>query len=218
MSSGNIKALLIDLDGTLVDSTPALYQVYLNFLAHYGHEGNKEEFQSLIGPSIDEIVVILQKKYNLKGSHHDLSMMYISFLMMQGFQGTELFPGAKQVLKIAKDRGIKLGIVTSGTQSLTKICLDPLQIYQEFDVIVTSEDVAKAKPSPEIYQAALQKLQVKPDEAIAIEDSSAGISAAKAAGLKILFITHGKPKKMDSDSNVTCVANWNEIESWLKSK
>ena len=57
-----IKGLLIDLDGTLVDSVPALFQVYKKFLAYYGKEGTKEEFISLIGPSIDEIVEILQKK------------------------------------------------------------------------------------------------------------------------------------------------------------
>lgn len=214
-----LKALLIDLDGTLVDSTPALYQVYQKFLAHYGHKGTREEFNSLVGPSIDEIVEILKTKYALKGSSHDLSLMYISLLMLQGFEGTELFPGVKEALKKMKEKKIKLGIVTSGTKPLVKVCLDPLKIADQFDVIVTSEDVVKGKPNPEVYQTALKKLGIKPEEAIAIEDSIAGLTAALGAGLEVLMITHGKKKEAEKKhKKVTYLKDWNEIISWIQSK
>lgn len=215
-----VKAVLVDLDGTLVDSVPALFQVYTKFLAHYGHTGSKEEFNSLIGPSIDEIVDILQKKHKIKGSHHDLSLMYVSMLMMQGFEGTELFPGAKKVIEDARKNKIKLAIVTSGTKALVKVCLDPLKINDAFDVIVTSEDVKKAKPSPEMYQFALKKLGVKASESVAIEDSEAGVKAAKEAGIPVIMLTHGKKQKNQtkSDNGVTHMSNWNDIGSWLKPK
>lgn len=214
-----IKALLIDLDGTLVDSTPALYKVYQKFLAHYGHKGSREEFNSLIGPSIDEIVEILKKNYSLKDTAHDLSLMYISLLMLQGFEGTELFPAVKETLILAKEKKLKLGIVTSGTKPLVNMCLNPFNIIDQFDIIVTAEDVSKGKPDPEIYQVALKKLGVKPGEAVAIEDSSNGLSAALGAGLKVLMVTHGKEiEKRKYDQNVVLVANWNEINSWIQSK
>lgn len=214
-----LKALLIDLDGTLVDTTPALYQVYLKFLEHYGKKGNREEFESLIGPSIDEIVEILKEKYKLKGTSHDLSTMYISLLMMQGLEGTELFPGAKSVIDQAKEKKLKLAIVTSGTRPLVKICLDPLKVSQCFDTVVTSEDVEKAKPNPEMYQIALKKLGVDPSEAVAIEDSPAGVEAAKGAGLEVIMITHDKPlENKKSDPSVKYLQNWDEIGTWLRSK
>lgn len=213
-----IKAVLIDLDGTLVDSTPALFQVYLKFLAYYGKKGTKEEFYSLIGPSIDEIVAILKKKYELKESTKDLSTMYVSTLMKQGFEGTELFPNAKDVIGELKKRGIKLGIVTSGTQALVKICLDPLKMTGVFDAIVTSEDVKKAKPNPEMYHLALEKLGVKADQAIAVEDSEAGKKAATEAGLNVVMITHGKEPASEEGAGVINCSNWDEIGTWLKSK
>ena len=213
-----IKGLLIDLDGTLVDSVPALFQVYKKFLAYYGKEGTKEEFNTLIGPSIDEIVETLKKKHGLKPSLHDLSIMYVSTLMKQGFEGTELFPHAKEVLEKAKKNGWKLGIVTSGTKALVKICLDPFKLGDLFDVIVTSEDVTKAKPSPEIYQFAIEKLGFAPDEIVAIEDSIGGMEAASGAGLKVIGITHGKPATSKDSDNVINVADWKEIGSWLKLK
>lgn len=211
-----IKAILIDLDGTLVDSHPALYQVYTNFLSTYGVKGSKEEFNSLIGPSIDEIVEILKKKHNLKGTHHDLSLMYVSLLMHQGLKGTELFPGAKEVLEEAKNRKIKLAIVTSGTKALTKVCLEPLDVYDQFDAIITSEDVDASKPSPAIYSLALNKLSLKPEEAVAIEDSVDGIKAATGAGLQVLCLNNSNNNS--TFPNVKYVANWSEIKSWLQSR
>lgn len=204
-----VKALLIDLDGTLVDSTPALYEVYAKFLAHYGVTGSKDEFKTLIGPSIDEIVTILQKKHQLKGKHEELTNMYVSYIMMQGFQGTELFNGVKEFLNYAKKNNLKLAIVTSGTQALVKTLLEPLKIYENFKIIVTSEDVSKAKPDPEIYKTALKKLAVKPEEALAIEDSDLGAQSAEKAGLKVLFLTHGKQPEIEGDYEF--VSDWKEI-------
>lgn len=215
-----IKAVLVDLDGTLVDSVPALFLVYKKFLEHYNKKGTREEFNTLIGPSIDEIVDILKEKHNIKGSHQELANMYISILMVQGFEGTELFPGAKQFIEDSLKKQLKLGIVTSGTHALVKICLEPLKVDKAFSVIVTSEDVEKAKPNPAMYQIALKKLGVKPEEAVAIEDSEAGKIAAKEAGLSVIMITHGKktPSVSLKENGVTYLANWGEIGAWLKSK
>lgn len=204
-----VKALLIDLDGTLVDSTPALYEVYNKFLAHYGKKGTEKEFKTLIGPSIDEIVKILQEKHELKGKHEELTNMYVSFIMMQGFQGTKLFDGVKEFLEFAKKNSMKLAIVTSGTHALVKTLLEPFKIHDYFKVIVTSEDVKKSKPDPEIYQAALKKLDVQPSEALAIEDSDLGALSAEAAGLKVLFLTHGKKAEIEGDYEF--VNDWKSI-------
>ncbi|KAF3362077.1 Pyrophosphatase PpaX [Chlamydiales bacterium STE3] len=208
-----VKAVLIDLDGTLVDSTPALYQVYLKFLEHYGHKGNKEEFNSLVGPSIDEIVSTLKTQYKLEDDNEKLANMYVSFIMLQGFEGTELFTGVREFLDYAKEKGLKLAIVTSGTHALVKTCLDPFGIYERFDAILTSEDVKQAKPFPEIYELALSKLKVPAEEAVAIEDSTVGAASAKGAGLPVLFITHGK--SVEGIEAYQAVNNWKECLEYV---
>jgi beta-phosphoglucomutase len=210
------KAILIDLDGTLVDSTGALYQAYLKFLEYFGKKGTRAEFQSLIGPSMDEIVEILQKKHELPKTDQNLSSLYFTMIVAQGFEGVELFPGVRELLKEAKKNKIKLGIVTSGTHALVKKCLDPLKVIEDFDVIITSEDVKKAKPHPEMYQLALKKLLVEPKDACAIEDSEAGKKAASDAGLKVIYITHGKEEDLKKDKKVVYLPNWKEIQLWLK--
>lgn len=212
------KAILIDLDGTLVDSTGALFQAYQKFLEYFGKKGTKKEFQSLIGPSIDEIVAILQEKHELPKTQQNLSSLYFTMIVAQGFEGVELFPGVKEFIKEAKKNKIKLAIITSGTHDLVKKCLDPLKITKEFDVIVTSEDVAKAKPDPEMYQLALKKLKLKPAEALAIEDSEAGVKAASGAGLKVIYVTHGKKEEKKIDSKAVKLPDWKEIQTWLRSE
>lgn len=211
-----VKAILIDLDGTLVDTTPALYQVYLKFLKRYGHEGTEKEFESLIGPSIEEIVRILKKKYELKESAEELATMYVTLIMLQGFEGTKLFPGVKEFIDGAKKDGSKLAVVTSGTHDLVKTCLDPLGVFKAFDLVVTSQDVKQSKPHPDIYKEALERLKIEPDEAIAIEDSEAGAQAAKNAGLKVFIITHGKEKPIELDG-CQMIENWDKMKRCLKS-
>lgn len=212
------KAVLIDLDGTLVDSTGALFQAYNKFLEYFGKKGTRAEFESLIGPSIDEIVDILKEKHKLPEKEQKLSSLYFTMIVAQGFNGVELFPGVADFIKEAKKNKMKLGIITSGTHDLVKKCLDPLKVTKDFDVIITSEDVAKSKPHPEMYQLALKKMKLNPQDAFAIEDSEAGIKAAADAGLKVIHITHGKKNAKKIDGKAVNLPNWKEIQTWLKSE
>lgn len=211
------KAVLIDLDGTLVDTTLALYQAYLKFLKHYGHKGSKKEFKSLIGPSIQEIVETLKQNYKLDSKPEELASMYLAQILHQGFDGAVLFEGAQECIQFAKKNSYKLAIVTSGTPELVKACLEPLGVYSDFDAIITSQDVKNSKPSPDIYQFALEKLGVDAKEAIAIEDSEAGKKAAEGAGIKVFQITHGKGRKKGKEGSLL-VKDWHEILKCLKAK
>ncbi len=212
------KALLIDLDGTLIDTHPALYDVYNKFLAQYGKKGTREEFESLIGPSIEEIVAVLKKKHQLSPTVEELANYYISIMMFQGFQGTALLPGAKETLDQLKNKGMKLALVTSGTKSLVNQCLEPLKLTNYFDLVVTSEEVKKSKPHPDLYITALKKLSLKPGEAFAIEDSPAGAESATQAGVDVIMITHGEDNPMPLNKSISCLKDWNEIGKWLLQK
>lgn len=213
-----LKALCIDLDGTLIDTLPALYQVYLKFMNHFGKKGTEAEFKELIGPSIDEIVVILAKKHKLPEPPEELSVYYVSLLMMQGFQGTELYPHAKSTLESLKKAGVKLAIVTSGTKPLVKACLEPLHIEPMFDAVITAEAVKQTKPHPDLYEIALKNLSIEPKDAVAIEDSSEGVAAALKAGLSVLMLTHKEAKPAEPLKGVTYVKDWTEIGKWLQQK
>lgn len=187
-----LKAILIDLDGTLLDSLDPLYQTYYKFLYKYGIIGTQEEFNQLIGPSLFEVVKILKKKYNLTETDVALYIEYENLLKHSYPFGHKLFNGAKDFILYAKEKQWKLAIVTSASLSFVENFLKVNHLEQLFDLLVTSTESHKSKPSPESYQKALRLLEIKPSESIAIEDSPQGIQAALSAGIPTIQITHGR--------------------------
>lgn len=97
-------------------------------------------------------------------------------------------PGVEALVRLAKDRGMKLGFVTSTFRPNIDAVLASSDVLSEsdFDVIVTRDDVASGKPSPDAYEYALEQLGIAASEALAIEDTANSVSAAKRAGVAVV--------------------------------
>ena len=95
----------------------------------------------------------------------------------------QLLPGVERYLADARRLGLKTAIASSSTSSWVTDHLERFGIHEHFDAILCREDVSLTKPDPELYRKALERLSVTAGEAIAFEDSSNGIRAAKAAGI-----------------------------------
>lgn len=103
----------------------------------------------------------------------------------------EVFPGVVEVLKYLKERGYRLGIVTSGPRYQV-LKLKVSGIYRYFDVVVTRDDVGSIKPEPRIFLAALEKLKISPKDAVMVGDSlEQDILGAKGVGMKSVWINVG---------------------------
>jgi sugar-phosphatase len=102
-------------------------------------------------------------------------------------------PGAVEALPALRAAGIRLALVTSGPDHWARDCLLDLGLYDLFEVRVTAEDVTRGKPDPEGYRLALTRLALEPAQVLAVEDSPAGVAAAKAAGLRCLALTTSTP-------------------------
>jgi beta-phosphoglucomutase len=96
------------------------------------------------------------------------------------------------LLDWAKARGLRIALVTNGPRANVVHTLDVLGIAERFAVTVAGEDVARGKPDPLPYRTALERLGLAPDEAIAFEDSPAGLKAAKAADLVTVGVLTGQ--------------------------
>ena len=108
-----VKALLLDLDGTLANSLPMLYHYYSKFLEQYGYRGTPEEFERLNGPSMLEIMSILQKRYSLPSEGKDLFVTYQAMLVQAYAQKVPLFQGGREFLLNAREQGLLLAVVSS---------------------------------------------------------------------------------------------------------
>lgn len=208
-----LKALLIDLDGTLANSLPLLYQVYQEFLTQRQLEGSIEEFNSLNGLTLLEVMEALVNKHRLSESPEELSLKYRGRLDSAYHTSLPIFPFARECLIYAREKGLKLALVTSAKESLAHSFLKQHQLEDLIQVVITPEEGEKGKPAPDIYLRALKMLQLEPKEAIALEDAEHGMTAALEAGIPTVQF-HGEQK---TEQPILFHANnWAEFFDFLK--
>lgn len=179
-----IRGMLIDFDGTLVDTHPFLYEVYHQFLADYGVVGSHEEFDTLVGPPLKEVVASLKKKHQL---NPDLEELYLKYLKALQQGGGVVREGVREFLKMARDTGIKLAVVTSGPRNWVEKLLKEHGIESYFEFVVSGNDTPRGKPFPDPYLQGIEQLGLASDEIVAVEDSPQGFNSAEEAGLKTYF-------------------------------
>lgn len=207
-----LKAVLVDFDGTLIDSMPFLFQAYRQMLLKRGATPSESEFRELTGPTINECVLQLQERYGFKESIEEILKEWRAALVPLYQGAMKPLPGAVDCIAYLKSRW-KVAIVTSAERAL----VDPFikKNSLSLDLIVSKEDGLSSKPSPMPYQEALRKLEVLNEEAIAIEDSENGARSSLRAGVYTLMLTH--EREMHESADVHYVADWKQIMEWIES-
>ncbi|NNG01503.1 MAG: HAD family hydrolase [Desulfobacteraceae bacterium] len=177
----DLKAVLFDLDGTLLDSFSAHYGAYEIMFAHFGIELVKKRFLSTYSPNWYETY----QAFGLPEKHWDSANRL--WLEAMEKNHTLLFPGVAEILAILHRR-YTLGLVTSGSKSRVTTDLARTQIEHLFSIVVTGDDIQKPKPSPEGLNLALLELGVRPGETVYIGDALADYEMALAAGVSFIGV------------------------------
>ena len=180
-----IKAVIFDLDGLLIDTEPYWTWADNKILGREGYSLTPDLIQKRLGRGATGALEIYHKKFPFKYSFKDfiIERRQMAFKLMD--KKIPVMVGAKEILKKCFDRGLKLGIATSGPhrQRMPKI-LQALDASDYISVFVTGNEVQAQKPLPDIFLLTSKKLGVKPGNCLVLEDAPAGIQAAKAAGMK----------------------------------
>ena len=200
----NARWIFFDLDGTLVDNLKLLYDVYVEFLSDFGIKGNKKEFEKLNGPSINEIIRILKKKYSLNLTNKKLELNYNSKIV-RAYKKSQPTKNSTQILKVLKKNGYEIALVTSSPKKLAMILIKKFRWEKLFSKYVFGNEIVHSKPHPQIYRLCLKKTKALKNHTIVIEDSKNGYSSAKSAGLNCMLIN--KKQQLNNlfkiiDSNV----------------
>jgi len=204
----------IDLDGTLVDSLPLLYDIYCQFLARYGVKGTPEEFAQINGPSLKEGIAFLKEKHSLPDEVHSLFMESMQAIGERYRHEVQLFDGAAEFLEEVKSQGGKIALVTSADGASAKAILERCGIASAFDALISSDGLLKAKPDPAIYNKALEIMNAQPGDAFAIEDAPNGVLAAQRAELPVIWMTH-RPSTEKVGDILAQVHSWDEARNLL---
>lgn len=182
-----LKAVIFDLDGLLVDSTPLHQEAFRLFIESFGKVYLPSAGRE--GMRIIDMVEDYKEIFDLPGNVEDLyqkrQQIYYELVRNQ----LRLFPHTLPLLEKIKNRDLQMALATSGDKEYIRTLFTKFpQLKDYFSIIVASEDVLRGKPHPDVYQKALEKLGVTPKEAIVIEDSANGILAARAAGISVICV------------------------------
>lgn len=205
-----IKALIFDLDGTLVQTEALKAKSYARAAVELNPSLNEEDvvegFKDFVGLSRKEVAKGLLGKFDLTDAASkrmkefevakpwqafvDIRLdTYFKMISDPKILKEHLCPYNLALLKWARSEGYPTGLGTMSHRKEAYRVLDVLDIRSEFDVISTIQDVEHGKPDPEIYNLLTEELRVSPDEALAIEDSSSGVKAALAAVISCIAVT-----------------------------
>ena len=180
------EALLIDLDGTLADSHDALRACLDAFLARRGIVSRSEDFDALDGVLLGEIPARLQERFAIGEPLDELRCEYEA-RVADAYAKVAPAAGATELVRGAAAKGIRLVLVTSAPRALADAFLRAAGLAGAFAAVVSGED-GPGKPDPALFERALELARVPAERALAIEDASSGVRAARAAGVDVLGV------------------------------
>lgn len=184
----NIKAVIFDLDGSLVDSMWIWRDIDIEYLGRFGIELPKELQTEIEGKSFSETAVYFRERFDIPDSLEQMKEDWNRMAWDKYMNEVMLKPGADVFLHHCLDKGIKLGIATSNSRQLVEAVANARGFGKDFDCIMTACEVEKGKPSPDIYLAVADKLGVEPEECLVFEDITPGIMAGKNAGMRVCAV------------------------------
>ena len=187
-----LRALLFDLDGTLTESDPFHGAAYQQVLAARGVVIDRATYlERMSGRPNPDIVAEFVPGLGPDAAQALIDEKEARYRQLAG--GLTPVAGLIELLAWARERSLKLGLVTNASRENVAFTLGALGLEGAFEVEVHPELVANPKPDPEPYRYALASLDVAPDEALAFEDSASGVQAAVAAGLRTVGLTTAQP-------------------------
>ena len=190
-----IKAVLFDMDGVLYDSLPTHVQAYDDVFSKWGIKANAEDIYMLEGrTAYATIDIIIQRNWGRNATQEEVETICSqkSKRFVELNTVAKLIPNVIDVLEKVKQLGLKRIVVTgSGQPTLFNNLLKHFPGFFERELMVTAYDVKNCKPHPEPYLIGLKKANLKPEEAIAIENAPLGIESAVKAGIYTIAVNTG---------------------------
>lgn len=184
-----IEAVIFDLDGVLVDSEPVWEQVRRRYVAEHGGTWQPDTQSRLMGMSTGEWARYLSEELGVDRSAETVADDVVAEMVRRYDADLPLMPGAVDAVRRMAARW-RLGLASSSPSRLIDRVLEDAGLTRVFEVTLSTEDVARGKPDPDVYLNAAQRLRLAPQVCAAVEDSSNGLRSAAAAGMAVIAVPH----------------------------
>ena len=183
----NIKGIIFDFDGVIVDSEPFWEKADSRLVASEGKEMIPAAKKAVMGMKQSDSIKMIMKMHGIEGDPDEF--MKRRQRMMEEYYSNEipLTPGAFESIGSLNEAGIKMIIASSTPAYLVESCLRRFKLHEFFMSIVSGDDVEHGKPAPDIFLKALSRLALPKNEVVVIEDSLPGLLGARAAEITAVW-------------------------------
>jgi HAD superfamily hydrolase (TIGR01509 family) len=183
MTENKLEAILFDLDGVLIDSFESWYQAFTTMLRAFGKQQlSRDTFRARCwGPDLRHNLAALQLGED--------AAWYVVHEQLKLVGLIELIPGADAVVRRTREEyRLKVGLVTNTPRANVDAILAHFNLVNQFDAVLTGDDVSKGKPEPELITKACERLAVPPERAALVGDTNTDYQAGKAAGCLVIGV------------------------------
>jgi HAD superfamily hydrolase (TIGR01509 family) len=182
-----IEAVVFDLDGVLIQSEEVWDAVRERYVREAGGRYDDEVQRAMMGMSAPEWSRYLHEEAGVWEDPEDINREVVERMLQAYRRELPLLPGAVEAVRRTAE-SFPLGLASSSNREVFEAVLDLAGIADCFSATVSSEEVPRGKPAPDVYLEAARRLGVAPERCTAVEDSHAGIRSAKSAGMRVVAI------------------------------
>jgi HAD superfamily hydrolase (TIGR01509 family) len=182
-----IDAVVFDLDGVIVDSEQVWDAVREQYTRESGGTYSESATRDMMGMSSLEWSRYMHEVLGVPGTPEGINAAVVARMLQRYGEALPLIPGAVEAVRRCAERW-PLAIASSSNPELIDVVLDESGLRDVISVAVSSQEVARGKPAPDVYLEAARRLGVDPRRCAAVEDSHNGILSAKAAGMRVIAI------------------------------
>ncbi len=192
------QAVIFDFDGLLVDTEMAIYSSWVRVFEHHGHELPLDLFNQCLGSGYTHWNPANHLE-SLTGDTYDWDQINAKRQeeIVDDLTHAGLLRGALEVLDECQRRGLPIAVASSSSHRWVDGWLKKLGIYDRFICVVCRDDNYPVKPNPDLFLAAAERIKMKPEQCLVLEDSENGTKAAHAAGMKVISIPNRVTEEAD---------------------
>lgn len=210
-----IKAVIFDLDGTMVETENSVWVHVNHILAEkHGKKFDESVRKKMMGRKESEALQIFLDHHQIDATVEQL-VEERQELLLQLVDRVKANPGLYELITLLNKMGIKKGIATSSFYPFASKVLEKVNLTSEFEVFVTGNQIRNGKPHPEIFLTVAKKLDVDPKDCLVLEDAQNGVEGAYNAGMKVIAIPHQYSVDHDFSKATMILKSLTEVTSKL---
>jgi HAD superfamily hydrolase (TIGR01509 family) len=214
-SSMSLAAVIFDMDGVLIDSEPIHFEASRQLLAGYAVVHSPHVEGDLVGRTEHEVFRALKARYRLAVDEAELAAGWVTRVLALLAGPLTPMAGVPGVLHALRDAGVRLALASSSAPPIVAATLKGLGVAELFEFTVSGHEVTRGKPSPDIFLEALRRLGLPPDACLVVEDSSNGLMAAVAAGIRCVAVPCPSTSGQDFSRAAVRLASLQDLPAWM---